>query len=399
MANLFSKEGMRRFKQGFLESIGVADNTREEDKEFEKHVSRFNSAARGVGTVHAKLKEYIRTQEELSLATASVNAALAGLSGSIPSGPNETLTGQLKTCATTQELHSQTVFGPSKKYFQRSILRPCEVMAKRVNMIAALVTKCRGLYVDVDAFKHKYSSQKKKDPSEQQAKTQQFRRRLQDFSTELAKCKKQLFGLVDRFEAEAKLLVEHLVAAFVSFQVHTSTRTGDLMQVVGESMPSAGAHMVDLGCLTGRARGACVLVPDSQKPRPSLKLREYLQTLLSSRPRSLAPAVKPPYPTQLPISPAIPFQQAHGDLRPPTIPAANTQKQQTPRQKQTQNLARSTSGSSSSPASPADNTPQHSGLQKQKSKADVSVPTHSLTRSTAYSDFDTLRFTPCRPSM
>eukprot|EP00750_Incisomonas_marina_P030996 INCI7692.2.p1 GENE.INCI7692.2~~INCI7692.2.p1 ORF type:complete len:419 (+),score=75.00 INCI7692.2:219-1475(+) len=372
MSNLFSKENMRRFKQGFLESIGVADNTREEDKEFELTVRRFNAAATGVGSIHAKLKDYIRTQEELSLSSAAVYTSLANLTTTIPTGPSPLeVTAQLKTCATAQELHTQTVFGPSKKYFQRTVLRPCEMMAKKVTIIAALVTKCRGLYVDVDAFKHKFSSQKKKDPAETQAKTLQFRRRLQDFTSELSSCKTQLFAMVDRFEAEAKLLVEHLVSAFVAYQVHTSTRTGDLLQVVGERTPNAGAHMVELGCLTGRARGASVLVPDAEKPRPSLKLREYLQALLSSRPRALAPAVKQPYPAQLPFSSEMSFDQVHGAVRPPTIPASAAEQHQSPRHQQ-EAAARAAAGGSTSLKQAASNGSPSSATGPKASKSSKS---------------------------
>ena len=57
-------------------------------------------------------------------------------------------------------------------------------------------------------------------------------------------------------------------------QIHVDTHSGDLLKVVGERMSNTGAHMVELGCLTGRARGASVLVPNAEKPSPSLKLRE-----------------------------------------------------------------------------------------------------------------------------
>ena len=222
---LFSKEGMRRFKQGFLETIGVADNTREEDKDFERLVGRFNHAATKLGTIHTKLRDYIKTQEQLSLTSGAVYKSLTAMSSGLPPAAAASavatsraeLAGNLKTCGNAQELHSQTIFNPSKKYFQRTVLRPVEVMAKKVTIIASLVTRCRGLYVDVDAFKHKFSSQKKKDPREQQPKTQQFRERLRSFTAELEAAKKQLVANVDRFEAEAKILVEHVLSAFLAY--------------------------------------------------------------------------------------------------------------------------------------------------------------------------------------
>jgi hypothetical protein len=210
-ANIFSKEGMRRFKQGFLESIGVANSSRELDTEFEQYVSRFTSAGTNVGNLHDRLKSYIRSQEELSNASAGVFSTLSSVFSALPSGlrdvrsvssrssvggagagagiggggddgiagsslmgsgttgmrgssatTNESLTAQLQMCAAAHELQSETVFNPSKKYFQRELLRPLELLSKKVSKISAVVTKCRGLYVDVDAFQHKVGVAQKK---------------------------------------------------------------------------------------------------------------------------------------------------------------------------------------------------------------------------------------------
>jgi hypothetical protein len=369
-ANIFSKEGMRRFKQGFLESIGVANSSRELDTEFEQYVSRFTSAGTNVGNLHDRLKSYIRSQEELSNASAGVFSTLSSVFSALPSGlrdvrsvssrssvggagagagiggggddgiagsslmgsgttgmrgssatTNESLTAQLQMCAAAHELQSETVFNPSKKYFQRELLRPLELLSKKVSKISAVVTKCRGLYVDVDAFQHKVGVAQKKGNA---PKVRQFSERLASFTTELASTKKHFFLLTRSFEAEARLVVEHVLGAFVAFQLHVALHTGDTLQPVAEGLPDAGAHMVELGCRTGRARSASVLVPEAFKPTPSAKLREFLQVVLSTRPRALAPPLHGRFSAELPFSTDTPFDHAHASVRPPSLPAGSS---------------------------------------------------------------------------
>lgn len=117
MADLFSQQGRRRLKKDFLGFFGASETRKVNDNEFERYVSRFNAAATGVGNLHSKLKDFIRAQEELSIASASVLGSLTSLTSSTAGGglERQELRAQLKNCTKAQELQSQTVFLPAKK--------------------------------------------------------------------------------------------------------------------------------------------------------------------------------------------------------------------------------------------------------------------------------------------